>query len=177
MKIETDPKRVAMLARRREDANWRFRSFLKGCDLSASRLDRLVHEVYERVSAAIDCRACANCCKVITPTLTPADIRRLAAHLGLTSDEFTARFLHEDEDEGGWVFEAGPCPFLANNECTVYEHRPDACRSFPHLHKRNFRGRLTQAVTNTAVCPIVYHVFEELKAELWHDRGAEGEWP
>ena len=33
MELQTDPKVVSKLAVKREGANWRFRSFLKGVDL------------------------------------------------------------------------------------------------------------------------------------------------
>jgi Fe-S-cluster containining protein len=171
MQIETAPGRVAKLARQREDENWAFRSFLKGCDIPSSRMDRLVHTLSAEVSAKIDCTACANCCKTISPRLTRTDIARLAAHLGLPPRAFTAQFLRQAEDGDGWAFGARPCPFLANNLCTVYDQRPKDCRSFPHLHKRDFVFRLIQAVQNASLCPIVFNVYEQLKRELWRGRG------
>ena len=49
-------------------------------------------------------------------------------------------------------------------------HRPNDCRSYPHLHKPEFVFRLIQAVSNCSVCPISYNVFELLKQEI-HARG------
>ncbi|MBN1676299.1 MAG: hypothetical protein JXR37_34970 [Kiritimatiellae bacterium] len=98
MKIEPDPKTVAMLAKQKQDANWAFRCFLKKCTLSAAEIDAAVHDTYQAVAARID------------------------------------------------------------------------CRSYPHLHKKPFVARLTQAYSNCSVCPIVYNVYEELKKRLW-DRG------
>ena len=60
-------------------------------------------------------------------------------------------------------------PLLSDNCCTVYDHRPDDCRSYPHLHKDEFVFRLIQAVENCSVCPIVFNVFERLKDELWRE--------
>jgi hypothetical protein len=51
------PKVVAKLAEQREDANWRFRSFLKGVELSVEELDVIVHRHYEAVAKQIDCGA------------------------------------------------------------------------------------------------------------------------
>lgn len=51
MKLQTDPKVVARLAEEREDANWRFRRFLKGVDLEIEELDAIVHEHYEDVAS------------------------------------------------------------------------------------------------------------------------------
>ena len=170
MRVEKDPARVAELARQREGANWAFRGFLKSSDIPSSRLDRTVRELCAEASAQVECRKCANCCKVISPLLTGADIKRLAAHLGLTAAAFKTRFLRDAGDGEGLAFNTRPCPFLKDGACAVYDWRPRDCRSFPHLHKRDFVFRLIQAVENASVCPIVFSVYEGLKREFWHRR-------
>jgi len=167
MKLQTDPKVVARLATEREDANWHFRTFLKSADLEIEKLDAIVHRHYEEVASQIDCCACGNCCRQILPTLDDADVNRLATGLETTADEIVAQYLTRDED-GDLTFNRCPCPFLVGNRCLVYEHRPDTCRSYPHLQKEEFVFRLAQAVSNCSVCPISYNVYERLKAELWH---------
>ena len=54
MKLQTEPKAVARLAAKREDENWRFRSFLKGIDLEIEELDAIVHKQYKAISRQID---------------------------------------------------------------------------------------------------------------------------
>ena len=171
MTLEADPKRIRKLARKKEDRNWAFRCFLKTCDMSIEALDSIVHESYEIVSSQIDCRQCANCCKIVSPLLKPGDIKRLATHLGLSVEEFIDEYLAEDEESEGHRFKSTPCPFLDNNLCTVYPQRPGDCRSYPHLHKREFVFRLNQTFSNCSVCPIVYNVYERLKDEV-QDRRA-----
>jgi hypothetical protein len=166
MKIETDIKKIEQLAHQREDANWAFRCFLKGSDLSVAKIDSIVHDLYREVSAQIDCTQCANCCKAVQPILTAADIKRLARHVGFTTKEFGSRFLRENDEGEGFVFTAQPCPFLEDNRCAVYENRPRDCRSYPHLHKREFVARVSQAFSNCPVCPIVFNVYEGLKPAL-----------
>ena len=166
MKLQTDPKEVAQLAAEREDANWRFRTFLKGVDLEIDELDAIVHRHYEDVAGQIDCCACGNCCREILPTLDDADVNRLAMGVGMGPAEIAAEYLTRDED-GDLMFSRRPCPFLFGNRCRIYEHRPDTCRSYPHLQKEEFVFRLAQAVSNCAVCPIVFNVLERLKDELW----------
>ena len=167
MKLQKDPKVVAKLAEEREDANWRFRSFLKGIDLDIEEIDAIVHEHYEDVASQIDCCACGNCCRQILPTLDDADVIRLATGLGITPDEVVTQYLTRDEDND-LTFNRCPCPFLVGNRCRVYEHRPDTCRSYPHLQKSEFVFRLAQAFSNCSICPISFNVYERLKAELWH---------
>ena len=168
MKIETDLTKLADLAQVREDDNWAFRCFLKQSDLSSSEIDVHVQKLFKKVSQQVDCTACANCCKTITPTFKPSDIQRLARHLSLSNDDFTAKFLHHNQDVGGLTFRTEICPFLKDNICTVYQYRPSACRSFPHLHKPDFVFRVTQAFNNYSICPIVFNVYEELKHRLFY---------
>ncbi|MFZ4394680.1 MAG: YkgJ family cysteine cluster protein [Kiritimatiellia bacterium] len=84
-----------------------------------------------------------------------------------TDPKIVAKLANACED-GDLTFNRRPCPFLSENRCRVYEHRPDTCRSYPHLQKKEFVFRLTQAVGNCSVCPIVFNVYERLKTELWH---------
>ena len=167
MKLETDIKRIQQLAQRREETNWAFRCFLKGSDLSIRSIDLKVYDIYREVARGIDCTKCANCCKRVRPVLKLADIRRLAKHLDLSVNDFRSGFLADDPESEGYIFRNQPCPFLQDNLCKVYDHRPGDCRSYPHLHKRDFVFRISQALSNCSVCPIVFNVYEQLKRELW----------
>ena len=167
---ETGIERVRELAEAKEDQNWRFRTFIKGVDLSVKELDSIAHRHYKDIARRIDCSTCANCCKEVSPKLSEADVTRLASCLGISFSELTAAHLRPTEDGDAYCFRQKPCPFLQNNRCTVYDARPDDCRSFPHLHKDEFVFRLIQVVNNCSVCPIVYNVFERLKKELWHSK-------
>jgi Fe-S-cluster containining protein len=170
MELETDIQKIQRLAKEREDANWAFRCFLKRSDLSIGRIDRTVRDLYREVLSEIDCTKCANCCKTVSPVLKPADIRRLANQLALSVDQFRFRFLTEAPEKEGPVFKNRPCSFLKDNLCTVYDHRPGDCRSYPHLHKKEFVFSVNQAFSNCFVCPIVFNVYEGLKQELWRHR-------
>jgi Fe-S-cluster containining protein len=168
MKLITDPKEVARLAKEQEDANWKFRTFLKEVDLEIDELDAIVHRHYEEVSAQIDCRECGNCCRESRPILQEDDVTMLARGLNISREALTIRLLTTDED-GDIVFNKLPCPLLKGQLCSKYEHRPNDCHSFPHLHKDEFVFRLMGVVHNCSVCPIVFNVYECLKDELWHE--------
>jgi uncharacterized protein len=174
MDVETDAELIKLLAERKEEENWRFRAFLKDSTLSTAGLDGMVAEHLAAVTAKIDCCACANCCRVMSPTLSGRDLRRLADHLRLSRAKLISDHLRPAEDKDTYIFKQTPCPFLRDQRCDVYDARPDACRSFPHLQKREFRSRLTQVVENCSICPIVFNVFERLKTGLW--RGGRRRW-
>ena len=175
----TDPQRIKKLAQEKEEENWEFRTFLKGIDMPSEELDTLVHGLYRDISSRIDCRECGHCCRSILPNLSPADITGLAAGLSMSNAEVTHRYLTtREEDQNAHTFNATPCPFLDGNQCTVYESRPQSCRSYPHLHKQGFAHRLIQVVANYAICPIVFNTYEELKKRLWQPpwRGEHAPW-
>jgi len=170
MDIETDIERIRALSGEKEDENWRFRTYVKGSDLSIAALDRLVWRHLDVVTRQIDCCACANCCKVMSPLLSARDIRRLADHLGIQKAQLINDYLRPSDEKGKYAFAQIPCRFLHEQRCSVYDVRPGDCRSFPHLQKREFRSRLIDVIENCSICPIVYNVFERLKLEFWGRR-------
>ncbi|MDA3926112.1 MAG: YkgJ family cysteine cluster protein [Kiritimatiellae bacterium] len=171
MKLENDPEVIAILAEQREDENLRFRTFLKGLDIEVEELDAIVHKIYKEVSAQINCEECRNCCKKLSPELSLDDIKSMASVFNLTEEEFQSKYLKQGEDESTFFFRDQPCPMLEGNQCKVNDCRPADCRSFPHLHKSDFVFRLLGVVCNCSICPIVFHVYERLKAELWQGQG------
>jgi uncharacterized protein len=55
--METDINKIRKLSKEKEDENWEFRSFLKGCDISEEKIDLIVYELYKKVSSEIDCKS------------------------------------------------------------------------------------------------------------------------
>ena len=172
MTIATHLAYIEQMGDEREGENVAFRSFLKNLSISDEELDAVVHQINDEVTAQIDCTSCANCCKVFSPILNDEDISTFASGLELSVADLEGQFLKLSENEpSGHEFREQPCPFLVVNRCSNYEYRPGDCRSYPYLHKENFRGRLLGVIGNYAICPIVFNVYERLKVELWRDRG------
>jgi Fe-S-cluster containining protein len=169
MKLETNLTKINTIAKKKDDENWRFRSYLKFYHGTEEEIDRVVHDLYQRISAEIDCKQCANCCQKLHPALDTQDMRILSLSLRQDITAFKEHYLvPDDEDPDKFGFNRLPCPFLLNNLCTQYEHRPQDCHSFPHLDKPEFASRLWGIIENYAICPIVFNVYEYLKIELWN---------
>ncbi|MBW1737721.1 MAG: YkgJ family cysteine cluster protein [Deltaproteobacteria bacterium] len=97
MKIEIDIEKIKETAQKKEDENWEFRTFLKGYDIEVEELDSIVHRLFELVSMEIDCTACGNCCREVSPTLGQEDIERLSHSLGASIEQFRQQFLVEND--------------------------------------------------------------------------------
>jgi hypothetical protein len=129
-------------------------------------LDSMFHDAHDKAFSCIDCLKCANCCITTGPLLTDTDIKRVAKHLRIKEAEFVARYVRVDED-GDQVFKSMPCPFLgADNYCSIYEHRPKACREYPHTGREKQHQLLNLHMKNAEICPAVERVLEDLKVRL-----------
>jgi Fe-S-cluster containining protein len=126
-------------------------------------LDARVHTLHTKTFARIDCLDCANCCSTTSPIFRDIDIKRLSKHLKMKENNFISTYLKMDE-ESDYVLQKSPCSFLGNdNKCSVYEHRPLACREYPHTDRKNMIQILGITEKNTLICPAVATIFEELK--------------
>lgn len=80
------------------------------------------------------------CCRMLELAITPYDVLRLRRATGMTSQELLDNYIIVEQDPG----EAFPrfyltmvddgkasCVFVSEKGCTVYPHRPAACRAYP----------------------------------------------
>jgi uncharacterized protein len=164
MFLELNLEKIKLLVEQNEEQNWRFRSFLKFED--DRKIDRIVHRLYQKISQDIDCTQCGNCCRELNPLLTKKEIKLLANFIDISEDKFVEHYTELDATENKLGLKETPCSFLKDHKCTVYECRPSDCRSFPHLHKREFTTRLINVLQSYSICPIVFNVYEHLKNEM-----------
>ena len=84
--------------------------------------------------------SCFNsCCRNKHLPLTPYDILRIKANLGIHSDLFLSRYVvYRPDPESGFpvlsikmVHENAVCPFVTPHGCGIYHDRPTACRLYP----------------------------------------------
>ncbi len=83
----------------------------------------------------LDCTRCpGHCCKMAGYVeVRPADIRRLAKHLGLTVRQFEKQHIVKVTRAGKKRIKDGyeTCQFLGEDRsCTVYAARPKDCREY-----------------------------------------------
>ncbi len=162
----TDLVQIKKLGEQKLKENEMFRRHLKRHNFQDLKFRR----VAEAVEDQIDCRSCANCCKVAETNLQKRDVEKLAKFFGISPQKFiqqytTASAMEEDEDEVVLRRRETGCIFLDGNDCSVYEARPDTCRNFPHLvrGKGSIESRMWQFIDRATYCPIVYNTLEEFK--------------
>jgi uncharacterized protein len=156
-KMEIDLLRIQQLSEEHDDENWEFRSWLK--QYAPRDIDALVKGLSQKYFALIDCTQCANCCQSLHIEFKKSELHAIAKTLGQSIEAFQREAMSD-----GQV--TPPCPMLNGKLCTIYDQRPDVCRSFPHLEQAHFTSRLIGVIDNVAVCPIAFNAFEELKVKL-----------
>ncbi len=130
--------------------------------INPRELDSVVHNLHEQAFSFYDCLDCANCCRSISPAISHNDVDGMARKLKMRPSEMVSRYLQIDGD-GDFVFHAAPCPFIdADNYCSIYSHRPKACREYPHTDRSRFYQLLNLSLKNAGICPVVYAILMKL---------------
>ena len=87
-----------------------------------------------------DVKCFTECCRLLELALTPYDVLRLRLATGLTSGQLLDDYIIIEQDPGEpfprlylTMVDDGraSCVFVAEQGCTVYAHRPSACRAYP----------------------------------------------
>jgi Fe-S-cluster containining protein len=81
-----------------------------------------------------------RCCHELELSLTPYDILRIRQGTGLSSPEVLARYVIIEQEAGDAFPQmyltmvddgTASCVFLGSEGCSIYRHRPGACRMYP----------------------------------------------
>ncbi|MEO8821759.1 MAG: YkgJ family cysteine cluster protein, partial [Ginsengibacter sp.] len=75
-------------------------------------LDAAMDSIDKEVWSEVHCLSCANCCKVMSPTFTNTDIKRISLHLGMRPKDFKEKWLYRDKRGNEWMNKTQPCQFL-----------------------------------------------------------------
>lgn len=157
--LEDYKKNIEKIALQKKEVDKLFKSFKKKKPKS---LDAEFHQLHDQAFQEIDCLKCANCCKTTSPIFRDVDIKRIAKFERSTEKDFIKNFLRMDED-GDYVLQKSPCYFLdEDNTCRIYEVRPLACKEYPHTDRKNMHQILDLTQKNTAICPAVAKIVDQL---------------
>jgi Fe-S-cluster containining protein len=144
------------------------RRFLSKVERQPPReLDAYAEQIEPQVWKEVNCLACSNCCRTMTPTYTFKDLQRIAPHFNMTISQFKAKWLFRNR-EGDWMNVLNPCQFLdlKTNMCSIYEIRPADCAGFPHLTKKKMIHYIHVHKQNVQHCPATFKMVEKLRALL-----------
>lgn len=155
---------IRRLGESKRAENGRLRVHLKTHNYVERRLKKIAQEIEDQ----IDCRQCANCCKVANVDPKDRDIERIARFLRISPRKFIEQYTMLDE-LGHRILKRNEqgCVFLSGNDCTIYEERPEACQRFPNLIRGEgpISTRMWQFIDRATYCPIVYNSLEAFKDE------------
>ena len=155
--------------KRFEEKRKSLRRFITGTENNPpGNLAILAEQTDKEVWTQVNCLSCANCCKVMSPTYTFQDIKRIAAHLGMRPKDFRDKWLYLDKRENDWMNKSRPCQFLdlKSNMCSIYEVRPADCAGFPHLIKKPITDYMYVHKQNIEYCPATMLFVEKLYAAI-----------
>jgi Fe-S-cluster containining protein len=163
----TDLVQIRRLGEKNRNENLRFRRYIKSHVFVERQFRKAAEEIHDR----IDCRQCAECCRVTEVPLAERDVEKLARFLGISEREFLSGHTVTGEDGEPILKRVAQadgtqaCEFLAGNECTVYEARPGNCERFPHLLRGSgsIESRMWDMVDRATYCPIVFNWLEAVK--------------
>ena len=90
----------------------------------------------QKILNKFKCSGCGDCCRWTGfVLLTDLDTLRIAEAAGMLEEEFINNHtrLSPNRKQLALLDQAdGSCEFLTGNACSVYEGRPDQCRTFPY---------------------------------------------
>ncbi len=154
MRLETNLKNIAQIAKLKQNENTAFSRFLKDQDIE--KVDGIVHRLYEEIEPQIDCLECGNCCQNLRPIATDKELRPFVEPKDIEAFKYLMSF---------------PCKNLNGKKCTIYSERPEECREYPYMHRNKYVERTHEILQNYEICPIVFNIFELLKKELdWNNK-------
>lgn len=160
--IETDINAIMRHCKSKpiERENMKFWEFLKSDNMDQQQFQKIVKEI----TLKINCRQCANCCKILSIVLDDEDISKISSSLNISKEEFISIYLVKN-DENKYEMKSKPCPFLKENMCQINDKKPTSCREYPFLDK-GVSDRCNQFFSNAEICPIVFNVLENAKEEF-----------
>jgi uncharacterized protein len=112
------------------------------------RVYRLMDEISAYRVEHVACRrACSACCRM-NITITALEAEAISAASGRAAARVSGTIAHPQDK-----FVGSPCPFLTEDECSIYENRPLSCRK--HASYFTTEKWCTLPYLNTIQAPLV----------------------
>lgn len=157
------PTKIRLEARKKEEENLRFRTFLK-CEADEDVLDQQFLELHNELFENYDCSQCRNCCKEYRGSIPVEDIEQDALYLKTTPERFVKRYLGKKDNNGHYETKHKPCDFLLKDgSCKLGDCKPTGCKDFPYTNKPDRLFSLYSVLSVINVCPVAFEIFERLK--------------
>lgn len=159
------PDKVSEEAKRRENENFKFRTYLKG-HADERKLDQQFLRLHKELFAEYDCSQCRNCCKMYKGSIPAEDIERDAEYLGITKEQFIDFFLEKEEWGTNYLTKHCPCDFFQEDSgCKLGDCKPDSCKKYPYTDQPDRLSSLLGVLEAVEICPVVFEIYERLKKE------------
>lgn len=157
------PRKVNWEAKKKENENIRFRTFLK-CHAEEDELDQQFLELHKELFSTYDCSRCRNCCKMFHGSIPAEDLEKDAAYMNLSREQFIEEFLEVNEITGDFETKHEPCDFLTEDgDCKLGECKPDNCKKYPYTDQPERLESLYSVLDAVSVCPVAFEIYERLK--------------
>lgn len=97
-------------------------------------------DLWYKEGLPFSCTGCGKCCTGAPGYVwvSKKEIKELAAHLQISEEDFILKYTRSVDGKislNEYPNKDQPslqdCVFLKNNQCSVYQHRPVQCRTFP----------------------------------------------
>lgn len=149
----------------------------------------LAYEVNARVAKVIidwdliTCkRGCSHCCTKSTIGISFIEMNYMVTHSAVAKKQLKRNppniinsLMLKLTNESLSPNTLGDCPFLLNNECSVYEYRPFACRTFYSTDKLSLceQGAEHQLINSTS-SDVINHINELLQRVSFMNKEERG---
>lgn len=159
------PDKVQAEARKKENENLKFRTFLKN-HAEEEELDKQFLRLHKELFAEYDCSKCRNCCKLYHGSIPTEDFERDAAYLGISKEQFVDFFLEKDTYGLNYQTKHQPCDFLQEDgSCKLGDCKPESCKKYPYTDQPERLWSLYSVLQAVEVCPVAFEIYERLKQE------------
>lgn len=159
------PRKIKFEAKKKENENLAFRTFLK-CNADEEKLDEQFKLLHEELFANYDCSRCRNCCKMYNGSIPNEDLEQDAEYLHMTKEQFIDSYLVKNEIENTYETPNKPCDFLEEDgNCKLGECKPENCKKYPYTAQPGRLQSLYSVLDVVEVCPVAFEIYERLKKE------------